>query len=372
MGKNVIIVGGGLAGLTAAIHLARSGIAVMLIEKNEFPKHKVCGEYISNEVLPYFDFLGIDVSSLDPVKITTTSISTVNGKQISTRLPLGGFGVSRYALDYLLYKQAVAEGCKMLQGKVTDISFTGDRFTVKTEVCDYQAGIVLGAFGKRANIDQKLSRSFIATPAPWLAVKAHYMGDFPDELVALHNFRGGYCGVSRIENGAINVCYLADFKSFKQFRDIDDYQKHVVSQNPHLDKIFKDKPIFKPIAISQVSFGEKLPVEKHILMVGDAAGLIHPLCGNGMAMAIHSAKIASEHVIDYFSGKIPSRKSLESRYILDWNMNFRQRLRTGRWLAALMRNEKAADWAMRILARFPKILPFIIRQTHGKPLSQTT
>jgi len=370
MGKNVIIVGGGLAGLTAAIHLARSGVPVMLIEKNEFPKHKVCGEYISNEVLPYFESLGIDLSPLHPVNITKTSIATVNGRQISTQLPLGGFGLSRYALDHLLYNQALAEGCEMLQGKVTDIILDHDLFTVKTEVAQYHAAVVLGAFGKRANIDQKLARRFMATPAPWLAVKAHYPGDFPDETVALYNFRGGYCGVSKVESGALNVCYLADFKSFKQFRDIDDFQEHIVSENPHLRKIFKDvRPYFKPLAISQISFGEKLPVEKHILMIGDAAGLIHPLCGNGMAMAVHSAKIASEHVIDYFSGKIASRKSLENQYILNWNLTFRQRLRTGRWLAALMRHEKASDWAMEILARFPKILPYIIKQTHGKPLT---
>jgi flavin-dependent dehydrogenase len=372
MGKNVIIIGGGLAGLTAAIHLSKSGVPVMLIEKNEFPKHKVCGEYISNEVLPYFDYLGIDLKSLHPVNITKTSISTVDGKQISGELPLGGFGISRYALDYLLYKTAIANGCQMVQGKVTDIQYAHNRFTVKTEVADYQATIVLGAFGKRTNIDQKLGRKFMTATSPWLAVKAHYPGEFPDEIVALHNFRGGYCGVSKVESGALNVCYLADFKTFKQFRDIEEYQQHIVSENPYLKAIFKDtKPMFKPLAISQLSFGEKLPVENHMLMIGDTAGLIHPLCGNGMAMAVHSAKIASELVVDYFSGKIQSRKALENHYVLDWNLNFRHRLRTGRWLAALMRREKTADLAMQLLTRFPKILPFIIRQTHGKPLTPT-
>jgi flavin-dependent dehydrogenase len=206
-----------------------------------------------------------------------------------------------------------------------------------------------------------------------LAVKAHYTGDFPDEIVALHNFRGGYCGVSKVENGALNVCYLADLKTFRQFRDIEDFQTHIVSENPYLKPIFNNaKPMFKPLAISQVSFGEKLPVENHILMIGDTAGLIHPLCGNGMAMAVHSAKIASELVVDYCAGKILSRNALENQYVLEWNLNFRHRLRTGRWLAALMRREKAADLAMRFLTRFPKVLPYIIRHTHGKPLIPTT
>lgn len=373
MGKSVIIIGGGLAGLTAAIHLSRSGIPVALIEKSEFPKHKVCGEYISNEVLPYFDYLGVDIESLNPVRISKTSISTVTGEQIDTTLPLGGFGVSRYALDYLLYRKALSGGCKVVHGKVADVRFADGFFTVKTEVANYTADIVLGAFGKRANIDLQLKRRFMSNPSPWLAVKAHYAGDFPDEIVALHSFRGGYCGVSKVENGMLNVCYLANLNSFKKYRNIEEYQEHIVSENPYLRAIFKDaKPIFRPLSISQVSFDEKLPVENHILMIGDTAGLIHPLCGNGMAMAVHSAKIASELVVDYFSGKIASRKALENKYTLDWNLNFRDRLRTGRWLAALMRREKAAALAMRLLAHFPKLLPYIIKQTHGKPLIPAT
>ncbi|MFQ3174733.1 MAG: flavin-dependent dehydrogenase, partial [Flavobacterium sp.] len=63
---SVIIIGGGLAGLTAAIHLSKIGVSVILIEKNEFPKHKVCGEYISNEVLPYFNWLDLKISELQP------------------------------------------------------------------------------------------------------------------------------------------------------------------------------------------------------------------------------------------------------------------------------------------------------------------
>ncbi|HLA55318.1 MAG TPA: NAD(P)/FAD-dependent oxidoreductase [Flavobacterium sp.] len=372
--KNVIIIGGGLAGLTAAIHLSKAGIQTTVIEKNEFPKHKVCGEYISNEVLTYFNFLEIDIASLNPVNITRTSISTVSGKQIQSKLPLGGFGVSRYALDHLLYQKALGNGCEIIHDVVNDIDFSNDFFTVTTsENSILKSAIVLGAFGKRSNIDQKINRSFITKKSPWLAVKAHYSGNFPNDVVELHNFRGGYCGVSKVENESINICYLADYESFKKHKNIDAYQQDVLCENPHLKAIFENtKMLFdKPITISQVSFEKKKPVENRMLMIGDTAGLIHPLCGNGMAMAIHSAKIAAELTIRYLDGKIDSRQKLENEYTSQWNLNFKKRMRNGRWLAALLRNETAAGMAMKGLSYFPFLLPKIIRSTHGKPLMTT-
>ena len=85
--KEVLILGGGLAGLTSAIHLSKLGLQVTVIEKNGYPKHKVCGEYISNEVLPYFDYLDIQLSDLKPSTITKLQFSTTDGTSINTKLP---------------------------------------------------------------------------------------------------------------------------------------------------------------------------------------------------------------------------------------------------------------------------------------------
>ena len=109
---HTIIIGGGLAGLTAAIDLAQSNIPVTLIEKDTYPRHKVCGEYISNEVLPYFKSLQIDIERLKPSRITRFQISTQSGKIINSALPLGGFGVSRYVLDHYLWEKAISSNYK--------------------------------------------------------------------------------------------------------------------------------------------------------------------------------------------------------------------------------------------------------------------
>jgi len=366
---NVIIVGGGLAGLSSAIHLSKQNLNVLVIEKNSYPKHKVCGEYISNEVLPYLAFLEIDVFKLGAKKINKFQLSTTKGKLISAPLPLGGFGISRYTLDQALAKKALANGVKILQDTVEDIQFFNDEFSVQTKTSKvFKAKIVIGAYGKRANLDVKLNRQFIKTKSPYLAVKTHVKGDFPDDLVALHNFEGGYCGVSKVENNNINLCYITNFKTFKKYNDIEEFQNEVVFKNEYLNTIFSQSTtVFeKPLTISQISFEKKKPIENHILMCGDTAALIHPLCGNGMSMAFKSAQIASLLIIKFFNSEIPNRQALEKQYLREWNKAFKSRLETGNIVANLFNKPKISEILMQGLKWFPFILPQIIKRTHGK------
>lgn len=372
--NSITIVGGGLAGLTAAIHLSKIGYSVTLIEKNNYPKHKVCGEYISNEVLPYLNWLGVNPGILNPSKIDSLHFSTDNGTSVRTKLPLGGFGISRYGLDYFLYQKAIENRCAIIHETVTAIHFYQDIFSVllaNNQII--KSHIVLGAFGKRSNLDQKLKRNFIQKKSPWLAVKAHYKVDYPDDLVGLHHFRGGYCGVSKVEDNIVNICYLADYETFSDHKNIEMYEANVVTKNPFLKEILeKATPIFeKPLTISQISFEKKNPVEQHILMIGDSAGLIHPLCGNGMAMAIHSAKIACELIDDYFVKKTATRSELEEQYTQSWNRHFRKRITAGRWLGKLLQQPRLSELLLRLVISLPFLLSTIIKSTHGKKIKVT-
>ncbi|PSL45316.1 flavin-dependent dehydrogenase [Chitinophaga niastensis] len=368
---DVIIIGGGLSGLTSAIHLSRAGLHVTVIEKNKYPAHKVCGEYISNEVLPYLQSIGADPAVLHPSRINRLIISDHFGKVLETPLPLGGFGVSRYTLDQFMMQHALTCGCEIIEDTVTNVVFENDRFFIDTSGHGvFSAPVVLGAYGKRAALDQKLSRDFFNEKSPWLAVKAHYRGHFPDDMVGLHNFDGGYCGVSKVEDDILNICYLVSYDSFKNCKNIDTHREQVLYRNLHLKEIFESSELLfdKPLTISQVSFSEKDKVVNHILMIGDTAGLIHPLCGNGMAMAIQSAQIAAENVLQYFANGQQDRPALEHHYTKAWNKMFSGRMRTGRILSMLFRNEKLSATMMKGLIIFPGLLPGIIRRTHGKPL----
>ncbi len=370
--KDVIIIGGGLAGLINAIKLSAAGLDVLLIEKKSYPFHKVCGEYISNEVLPYLKRINADPEILQPKQIKRMTLSHQSGASTSTQLPLGGFSVRRYTLDEYLYQIAQKNGCEFLLNEgVQEVYYEQDEFAIVTKQNRFlKARIVIGAYGKRSVVDNMLKRDFFQVKSPYIGVKRHFKADYPDDLVGLHHFKNGYCGLSKVENEEVNVCYLTTAANLKKYGTTDALEQELLSQNKHLKTIFQEGEAVqkKPLVISQVSFLPKNIVEHHILMAGDAAGLISPLCGNGMAMAIHSAKICSELVIQYFEKKI-SRKQLEKNYAKTWNKQFANRLMVGRQTQKLFfASDQLSSFSFKCLNRFPVLLPKLISLTHGKPL----
>ncbi len=368
---DVCIVGGGLAGLTAALCLAKSGIPVTLIEKNTYPNHKVCGEYVSNEVRPFLEHLGLDLNQLAPKEIDTLVVSDINGRRLETKLPLGGFGISRFALDQALFNLAKAAGVVFRFETVLEITYQQEHYDIRTSKGQYTAKVVIGSYGKRSNLDKSMNRSFIAQKSPWLGVKCHYdYQDFPENQVALHAFPGGYGGLSMTEQGAVNFCYLANYKSFRSYGNIAAFNDQVVGQNPNLRHFLTQAvPRFKkPLSIAQISFAKKKPVENHVLMSGDTAGLIHPLCGNGMAMAIHAGKLASDCALRFLTESTYQRSDMEREYIRQWKQHFSTRLFYGRQLQEILLHPNITKWAFGTLANHKKIIRTIVQRTHGKPI----
>lgn len=364
---NVLIIGGGLAGLTSAIHLIKEGFKVTLIEKNTYPKHKVCGEYISNEVLSYLETLGIHPFDHHAKKIDKFQFSSLSGAPLAITLPLGGFGMSRFALDKLMADTAVGLGVQILHDTVKDVQFNQHRFQVTTlHHQEFTSDYVLGAYGKRSGLDMTLSRKFIQKKSAWLGVKAHYKADFPDDLVALHNFNGGYCGLSKVETNHVNACYLADYASFKKYKNLEEYQQNVLYKNKALKYFFENSEMTfeAPVSISQISFDKKQPIVNHVFMIGDSAGLIHPLCGNGMAMAIHSAKIISSLLVKQKSNTY-TREQLEENYKKAWNDAFQKRLKMGRWIQHALQHKRLTRMGVFMISTSPFVLKTIIKSTHG-------
>ncbi|MDN5201752.1 NAD(P)/FAD-dependent oxidoreductase [Fulvivirgaceae bacterium BMA10] len=369
--KDVIIIGGGLAGLFNAIQLARADLDVLVIEKKAYPFHRVCGEYISNEVVPFLKELEVYPVEFQPPQIDRFMLSSPKGNILETELDLGGFGISRFSYDHYLYNEAKSSGAIFrLNSQVKDINYIGNCFDVILSDGEaLKTKLVVGAFGKRSILDKSLRRSFIEKRSPYIAVKYHIKTDFPSNKIALHNFSGGYCGLSKVENETYNLCYLSNRSNLKKYGKIEALEEEVLFKNPFLKSIFKDSDFLftRPEVINEISFEKKKTVEDHILMSGDSAGLITPLCGNGMAMAIHSTKILSEYIIQFFNHHNFTRTELENAYSGQWRRLFSRRLWVGRKTQKLFGHNFSSEMSVRILRNFEWITKLIVRNTHGDP-----
>ncbi|GAA4728657.1 NAD(P)/FAD-dependent oxidoreductase [Flavisolibacter ginsenosidimutans] len=371
---DIAIVGGGLAGLATAIQLAKKAYSVVLFEKEEYPFQKVCGEYVSLESWAFLESLGLPLHKMSLPLIDTLQLTAPNGKELFTKLPLGGFGISRYLLDKSLADIAAKSGVTILQKtKVDDakkqddlfvISFPGN--AIKTKVC-------CAAYGKRNNLDVKWKRPFLRQTSSrlnnYIGIKYHVKTDWKDNVIGLHNFENGYCGISKIEGNEYCLCYMTKAENLKACdNSIEALQENILAQNPHLKKIFSQSEVMKdfPVTISQINFGAKEKVQDGILMLGDAAGMITPLCGNGMSIALHTAKLAAALIDAFLQGKF-SQSEMEEAYKKQWNKAFASRLKAGRFIQSFFGGKRLSNFFVGTFKAFPFLTKPVIKLTHGKP-----
>lgn len=370
---DVAIVGGGLAGLAASIQLAGTGHSVVLFEKEKYPFHKVCGEYISLESWGFLIGLGLPLNEMGLPGIDSLFLTAPNGKALSTKLPLGGFGISRYQLDFLLANIAQQRGVHLLEEtKVDDITFEED-FYVSFHSKKIKARVCCAAYGKRSNLDIKWKREFLKATDKrldnYVGIKYHVKTDWEKNVIGLHNFENGYCGISKIEEDKYCLCYMTKAENLKSCNNnINRLEETVLYKNPHLKKIFLniEKCYSSPATISQINFNKKNQVEDHILMLGDSAGMITPLCGNGMSIALHTSNISAILIHDFLERKI-SRPQLEEFYKKQWAHQFAKRLQAGRILQRFFGDEWLTNLFVGTFKLFPFLSKPVIKMTHGKP-----
>jgi flavin-dependent dehydrogenase len=369
---DVAIVGGGLAGLALSIQCTKAGYRVVVFEKEKYPFHKVCGEYISLEAWDFLERLGVPLSEMNLPVIRKLLVSAPNGKLLEQTLPLGGFGISRYKLDSLLADIARKSGAKLLENiKAESLNFENGIFNTRYGITTVQSQIAAAGFGKRSNLDIKWKRGFTVQKNNrlnnYIGVKYHVQTDYPAGQIGLHNFKYGYCGISQIEDGKYCLCYMTRAKNLQENgNSLPEMEKKILQKNPHLKNIFSSSIFLtEPVTISQISFDNKTQVENHILFVGDAAGMITPLCGNGMSMALHASKLAFEQIHNFLQKKI-SREQMENAYQQQWRLHFHKRLSTGRTLQRFFGSTVLSNLLISSLKPFPGVVRRLIRATHGQ------
>ena len=322
--SKITIVGAGPAGVSLAIRLAKQDFDVCLIEREKFPRHKLCGEFISPECLPHFEDFGVLNEMLEAGgdRIAETVFYAPNGKSVS--VPSKWFGgdvrgalsLSRAEMDFRLLKKAKETGVNVLEEtSVTAIVFESDRVCgvkVKNKegnTYEITSDLTIDATG-RANILTKLAEKSLSAQknsspkkqrtkdkgqkTKLVGFKAHLQNTrLENGVCEIYFFRGGYGGLSHVENNLANHCFLLKAEVVKEFGgDANKIVEKVIFQNIRAREMMQNaEPVFDWLAVSVDSFGRKnLNPAKNLFSVGDAAAFIDPFTGSGMLMALESAE----------------------------------------------------------------------------------
>ncbi len=381
---DVVVAGGGPAGCSAAIHLAAAGSRVLLCEAHPYPHDKLCGEFLSPECVPLLNELGVwpTVGALAPALIDTACLTAPGGAAWETRLPAPAWGLTRRALDAALAERARAAGVDLregvtvsgIEGNLRD-GFRVELITREAARAPVRARAVIAAHGKRAGLDRVLDRRFLARPQPFLALKRHFHGPPLPGRIELHTFPGGYCGMSALEGaagggeGAANVCLLAHTSAWQRTgakgpKAADMFIGWIRTQNPRLEAwLGRATPLGdRWLSIAQVPFGPKRAVVGEVLMAGDSAGLVAPLAGDGIAMALRGGQMAAEHIQRFLEGESPPA-AITASYARAWRREFGGRVRVGRLAQALMLRPDIFGLALRLLNAVPSLGRYFVTRT---------
>src|SRR5215213_1026540 len=273
---DVAIIGGGLAGLSCAIEMSKSGHSVILFEKEKYPFHKVCGEYVSLESWNFLNQLGVPLPEMSLPIIDTLFLTSPNGNAFKTKLPLGGFGISRYYLDSVLVNIAKQIGVHILEETKVDNVVCNTNFQISAHSTSFFSKVCCAAYGKRSNLDVKLKRNFLNKSnqrlTNYVGIKYHIKTNWEKNVIGLHNFENGYCGISKIEEDKYCLCYMTVAENLKKSsNNISQLEETLLYKNQHLKKIFlsSEKIESFPVTISQINFNKKTQFENHVLMLGD-------------------------------------------------------------------------------------------------------
>jgi flavin-dependent dehydrogenase len=367
------VIGGGLAGLCLAIQLANRGVSVVVFEKNKYPFHKVCGEYISMESWGFLESLGLPLSDLHLPIIRNLGITSDRGFVLNHRLPMGGFGISRYSLDHHLFEIALKKGVRVVENcRVLDVLQAGEEgYHITTSSGTFQSIVVCGSYGKYTPqfIHLGENESSQNSGLNYIGVKYHIKTEFPADRIELHNFRDGYCGISRVDQDWHCLCYLTTSRNLlENGKDVRLMEENMLYQNPFLKRYFTQSEFVdrQPLVISNVHFRKRQTNSDGIFLLGDAAGSITPLCGNGMSMGMRASQILSRELMLFFEKKQSTEIALKN-YHHTWNAAFGKRIKAGYHLQKLFGKSRTTDFALKALHRMPALTNRLVALTHGEP-----
>lgn len=328
--KPITIIGGGLAGLTLGILLRRENIPVAVIEAGKYPRHRVCGEFLSGRGREILSRLGLDQRLPEFVEASSCSFHLAGRRPVRFELNTPALCISRYELDAFFVEEFRREGGVL-------------KIAERVETGSLEEGFVRATGRRRAlNAGGRL-----------FGLKAHATGTHSGTDLEMHFGPHRYVGVCRLPGGRSNVCGL--FYSGKPMRSIHDEWKTILESSVFSSALTGsnwDDASFSSVAA--ITLERDNPAE--FFAIGDAAAMTPPLTGNGMSMAMESATIAFPFLTSFSAGKSDWATAV-AQHARAWRGNFWARLR---WASFLQRMTFARG-GQRILFLGVKTFPSLPR-----------
>lgn len=304
---DLIIIGGGPAGTSAAISAARQGASVLLLERGRFPRHKVCGEFVSAESLSLLrDLLDLQHAALlhDAVRIPRARMF-LDGRILHASVDPPAASIARFDLDAALWHSAESAGVYARQ-QATVQSVGGSRpFRIVTAGKEFEARALVNASGRWSNLNLAPAENG-ARSEKWLGVKAHFAEPVSEPSVDLYFFDGGYCGVQPVGAGRVNASAMVR-------ADVASSLPEVFARHPELRERSRIWTLVSdPVSTSPLIFRHPQPERDGILMAGDAAGFVDPFVGDGISLALRSGSLAARSLKSFLAGEASLNDAVRS------------------------------------------------------------
>jgi len=307
-GYDLIVIGAGPAGCATAITAASSGAKVLLLERGRFPRHKVCGEFVSAESLQLLERL----LNTEDHKLISSAPRIVRGRifadgtEISTEIRPAAASITRFDLDAALWSSCLEHGVDARANSPVKAVEGADPFWISTENEAFEAQSVVNATGRWSNLTA-IAGLNQANGERRIGVKAHFHETSPAASVDLYFFEGGYCGVQPIgdQNGSgiINACAMVSARCATTITDVLQLHPALKERSRHW------QPLTPAVTTSPLVFHPPAPTAAGMLQVGDSATFVDPFIGDGISLALRSGVLATECLIPFLRGNWSLREA---------------------------------------------------------------
>jgi flavin-dependent dehydrogenase len=352
---DLIIAGGGPAGCAAAITAKRAlpSAKILLLEKGTYPRHKVCGEFVSPEALGLLRSLIGDESAIATALRIEKGQLLMENTTLDVPLKPAAISLPRYQLDALLWSAALRAGVECVTGTATQVSRANGEYVVHLERDKLQARAVINASGRWSNLSE--------SPAPkekWIGLKAHFAEPSPPSTVNLYFFSGGYCGVQPVDGSSVNACAMVQADVA---RDLASTWK----QHPALQARSQSwTQLTETFATAPLVFRPPRATRDGVLLAGDAAGFIDPFLGDGISLALRSGAMAGQAVADFCAGKV-IMEGARARYERAYERNLAPAFQRASHLRRLLTLPTIIRTPLINLARLPGVAGLVFRSTRA-------